>query len=145
MARTIKAAPQVEIDVMTLKQGTSTYRLIGDTPFFSNRMAAKAKRELLFPHGPMTKTQKATKLKHAPYAEYRELPLLGTSGRPNAFRDDRQRAENVDCVGRVADADERQQDRNQAIGPIAGRENLALGHSQTRHVGGSDGRHQPDA
>jgi hypothetical protein len=33
MARTIKAAPQVEIDVMILKQGTSTYRLIGDTPF----------------------------------------------------------------------------------------------------------------
>jgi hypothetical protein len=85
MARTIKAAPQVEIDVMTLKQGTSTYRLIGDTPFFSNRMAAKAKRELLFPHGPMTKTQKATKLKHAPYAEYRDSPYLGPVGGPTLF------------------------------------------------------------
>lgn len=76
MARTIKATPQVEIDVMDLKQSSHVYWLVGDTPFFCNRMAAKAWRELLLPHGPMTKTQKATKLKHAPYAEYRNSPYV---------------------------------------------------------------------
>jgi len=75
MARTIKTEPQ-EIDVIELRRGQATFCIVGESPFFSNRMAAKAKRSLLLPSGPMTKTQKATKLKHAPFAEYRDSPYL---------------------------------------------------------------------
>lgn len=75
MARSAKSEPQ-EIDVIELRRGRSEYFLVGETPFFCNRMAAKAKRSLLLPSGTMTKTQKAIKLKHAPFAEYRDSPYL---------------------------------------------------------------------
>lgn len=65
-----------EIDVIELKRGEATFYLVGESAFFCNRMAAKAKRSLLLPSGPMTKTQKATKLKHAPFAEFRDSPYL---------------------------------------------------------------------
>lgn len=74
MAKTQKK--EVEIDVIELKRGSSELWLVGDAPFFCNRMAAKAKRELLLPRGRLSATQRATKLKHAPFAEYRDSPYL---------------------------------------------------------------------
>lgn len=74
MAKTQKA-PQ-EIDVIELKRGSATIWVIGEAPFYCNRMAAKAKRELLLPRGRLTQTQRATKLKHAPFAEFRDSPYL---------------------------------------------------------------------
>jgi hypothetical protein len=75
MAKTApKTTPPVEIDVIDLKRGDAVMWLLGETPFYCNRMAAKAKQSLLFPAPPLTKTQRATKLKHAPYAEFRDSP-----------------------------------------------------------------------
>jgi hypothetical protein len=71
MART--AIPKtIEIDVPQLRRGEMTLWLVGETPLYYNRMASKAKRELLLPRGRLTATQRATKLKHAPFAEYRD-------------------------------------------------------------------------
>lgn len=70
----VKNAPPVEIDVIDLKRGDAVMWLLGETPFYCNRMAAKAKQALLFPSPALTKVQRATKLKHAPYAEYRDSP-----------------------------------------------------------------------
>jgi hypothetical protein len=75
MARSTKPEPQ-EIDVIELKRGHANYCLVGESAFFCNRMAAKAKRSLLLPSGPLNKSQKATKLKHAPFAEYRDSPYI---------------------------------------------------------------------
>lgn len=72
----VKKTELAEIDVIELKRGEATFYLVGESAFFCNRMAAKAKRSLLLPSGPMTKTQKATKLKHAPFAEFRDSPYL---------------------------------------------------------------------
>jgi hypothetical protein len=85
MARTTKTEPQ-EIDVIELHRGEATFWLVGESPFFCNRMAAKAKRSLLMPSGPLTKTQKATKLKHAPFAEFRDSPYLRQGPGETLFR-----------------------------------------------------------
>lgn len=69
-----------EIEIIKLEKGEFTVWLIGDTPFYCNRMAEKAKRELLMPAGRMTTAQKATRLKHAPVAEYRSSPYLNRRG-----------------------------------------------------------------
>lgn len=74
MAKSTKTTP--EIDVITLRKGEMTVWLVGDAPFYCNRMAEKAKRELLMPRGRMTTAMKATRLKHAPLAEYRASPYL---------------------------------------------------------------------
>lgn len=67
---------KLEIDVINLRRGEMVAWLLGETPFYCNRMAEKAKRELLMPHGRMTTAQRATRLKHAPLAEYRASPYL---------------------------------------------------------------------
>ncbi len=73
MAKSVKSA---EIDVVSLKQGEMTCWLLGLSPFYCNRVAEKAKRELLFPRGRMTAGQKASSMKHDPIAEYRASPYL---------------------------------------------------------------------
>ena len=64
--------PKAELDVILVKEGEAEVWLLGETAFYCNRMAAKAKRALLFPPPRMTQMQRATKLKHAPYAEFRD-------------------------------------------------------------------------
>lgn len=73
MARSTKSA---EIDVLELKRGQMTAWLVGETPFYCNRVAEKAKRELLLPRGRLTTAQRATHLKHDPIAEFRSSPYL---------------------------------------------------------------------
>jgi len=63
-----------EIEVMPLSQEEVTFCILGETPFYCNRVTEKAKRELLFPRGRMTTAQKATNLKHDPLQEYRDSP-----------------------------------------------------------------------
>lgn len=60
-----------EIEIVRLKQGEATFCLIGESPFIFNRMAEKAKRELLMPRGRLTSAQKANNLKHNPVEEFR--------------------------------------------------------------------------
>jgi hypothetical protein len=65
-----------EIEVTTLQQGEVTFYVLGMSPFYCNRVAEKAKRELLMPRGRMTAGQKANNLKHDPPTEFRNSPYL---------------------------------------------------------------------
>jgi hypothetical protein len=73
MAKTTKS---VEIDVIELKRGRVDAWILGETPFYCNRVAEKAKRELLLPRGRLTTAQRATHLKHDPIAEFRSSPYM---------------------------------------------------------------------
>lgn len=73
MAKSTKSA---EIDVVMLKQEEMTFWVLGITPFYCNRVAEKAKRELLMPRGRLTTAQRAQNLKHDPVSEYRASPYL---------------------------------------------------------------------
>jgi len=86
MAASAKKKEAPEIDVITLKQGHLDAWLISDAPFYCNRMADKAMRELLYPSGRMTQAQKATKLKHAPIAEYRSSPYINRGAGPTRIQ-----------------------------------------------------------
>ena len=69
------------IEIVPLDQEEVTFCLLGITPFYCNRVAAKAKRELLLPRiGRMTAAQRAENLKHDPEAEYRDSPYLRRHG-----------------------------------------------------------------
>lgn len=60
-----------EINVLELKQGSVDLLILGNTPLILNRLAEKARQELLLPSGRKTTADKATKLKHDPIAEFR--------------------------------------------------------------------------
>jgi hypothetical protein len=73
MARSaVKKERAVEIEVVEIEQTEADFFLIGSSPFICNRVAEKAKRELLFPRGTLTKAQKAAQLKHDPPQEFRD-------------------------------------------------------------------------
>lgn len=76
MAKTTTKTSNAEIEVQTLQQGEVTFCILGASPFYSNRVAEKAKRELLMPRGRLTMAQKANNLKHNPLEEYRNSPYL---------------------------------------------------------------------
>lgn len=59
------------IDVLEVQQGRVVVSVVGTRPIVFNRMAEKAKRELLMPSGRKTAVEKATTLKHNPIEEYR--------------------------------------------------------------------------
>lgn len=58
------------IEVEPLRVGKVTVWLKGRTPLIFNRLAAKARRELLCPRGRKTTAEKQQTLKHDPRAEY---------------------------------------------------------------------------
>jgi len=60
------------IEVPAIRRESIEICLLGETPLIFNRMAEKAKRELLLPHGPKTAAEKKTTLKHDPLTEYRD-------------------------------------------------------------------------
>lgn len=72
MRSTVKEKKPIEIQVMEIEQADAEFYLIGTSPFICNRVAEKAKRELLFPRGTLTKAQKASQLKHDPVQEFRD-------------------------------------------------------------------------
>lgn len=75
MAKT--ATRENTIEIAPLDQEEVTFCLLGITPFYCNRVAEKAKRELLLPRiGRLTAAQRAEHLKHDPEVEYRDSPYL---------------------------------------------------------------------
>lgn len=60
------------IEVEPLRVASMQVWLRGITPLICNRLAAKARRELLCPNGRKNKTQREQSLKHDPVAEYRD-------------------------------------------------------------------------
>jgi hypothetical protein len=60
------------IEVEPLRVGSMQVWLRGITPLICNRLAAKARRELLLPNGRKSKAQREQSLKHDPVAEYRD-------------------------------------------------------------------------
>jgi hypothetical protein len=74
MAKTTDKSRSVEIEVSDLQQEEVTFCILGETPFYCNRVTEKAKRELLFPRGRLTTAQKSNHLKHDPLEEYRNSP-----------------------------------------------------------------------
>lgn len=60
------------IEVEPLRVGSMQVWLKGITPLICNRLAAKARRELLLPKGRKSTAEKQQSLKHDPVAEYRD-------------------------------------------------------------------------
>jgi hypothetical protein len=67
-----KPKTETEIAVVPISQGQVTFAVVGTMPLIFNRMAEKAKRELLLPRGRKSTAEKATSLKHDPIREYRD-------------------------------------------------------------------------
>lgn len=74
MAR--KTQSKTEELVIEVLEGRVMLHIIGETPYVFNSMAAKAKRELLFPMGRRSRVARATTLKHDPLQEYRDSMLI---------------------------------------------------------------------
>jgi hypothetical protein len=70
-----------EIEIGEITQAYADVWILSDAPFYANRMAEKAKRELLLPRRARTRADLAAKLKHAPVSEFRSSPYLRR--RPN--------------------------------------------------------------
>lgn len=60
------------IEVEPLRVGSMSVWLRGRTPLICNRLASKARRELLLPKGRKGKAEREQSLKHNPLAEYRD-------------------------------------------------------------------------
>lgn len=60
------------IEVEPLRVGSMQVWIKGITPLICNRLAAKARRELLAPKGRKSKAEREQSLKHNPIAEYRD-------------------------------------------------------------------------
>jgi hypothetical protein len=68
----IKAKPEsTEISVMEVQRGVIEFLILGDSPFISNAMSAHVRQELLFPSQKKNSAEKASTLKHDPFAEFR--------------------------------------------------------------------------
>ena len=61
-----------EIHVPELRTSTIKLRIIGTTPLYQNRMAAKAKQNLLTGGGQVTSADKKATLRHTPLDEFRD-------------------------------------------------------------------------
>ena len=66
-----KASESKEIIVQHVDEKSLEVYLIGKTPLIINRMAEKARQELLLPKGRKTAAEKQGRLKHHPYDEFR--------------------------------------------------------------------------
>lgn len=63
------------IEIAPIKKRSIEVALLGDRPLIFNRLAEKARRDLLFPHGGRkTAADRAAALKHDPLAEFRASP-----------------------------------------------------------------------
>ncbi len=74
-----KADASAEISVVPLKRHSVKLRIVGVTPMFQNRMAAKVKGVLLVGGGKKTKAERAG-IKHNPLEEYRDSAEVLRSG-----------------------------------------------------------------
>lgn len=67
----MKPKVDAEIAILPISEGEVTFAVVGNTAFIFNRMAEKAKRELLLGGGRKTAADRAANLKHNPVEEYR--------------------------------------------------------------------------
>lgn len=77
MTKKVENSP--EITVQQLRRGSVKLRIIGTTPLFQNRMANKAKQQLLVGGQKKTAADKA-KIKHNPLQEFRDSAEILQSG-----------------------------------------------------------------
>lgn len=70
--KTVSAPDTAPLEIIEVKHGVLDVFILGITPHISNRMAEKAKRELLLPRGRMNAAAKTANLKHDPLTEYRD-------------------------------------------------------------------------
>lgn len=73
-------AKQTEIQTISIKMERVHYCVLGTTPIILNRLAEKARHQLLMPSGRKTSAEKATMLKHNPYEEFESSPYKLTEG-----------------------------------------------------------------
>jgi hypothetical protein len=69
------AKKSAELNVESVQSDQLELAALGRTPLIMNRMAAKARRQLLLPAGRMTQAERRTSFKHDPVAEYRDSVL----------------------------------------------------------------------
>ncbi len=74
---------KTEIIITKLTQGTTTLRIIGETPLYQNRMAAKAMRMLLVGSRKKTSAERID-IKHDPLSEYQDA-VEKMAGGPTAI------------------------------------------------------------
>lgn len=67
-----KVQKEVSIEIEPLRAGRVEVWLKGITPLILHRLAAKARRELLYPRGRRGKAERQQSLKHDPISEYRD-------------------------------------------------------------------------
>lgn len=73
MATAKKTTIETEITITKMVEGVMHFCILGTSPLIFNRLAEKAKHELLFPQK-KTAATKAANLKHDPIAEFRATP-----------------------------------------------------------------------
>lgn len=74
-----KAEVDTTLHIEALKQGDAIIRIIGTTPLYQNRMANKAKQQLLVGGQKKTKADRAV-IKHDPLKEFRDSAEILTDG-----------------------------------------------------------------
>lgn len=72
---TAKNQPLV-VDFVETDIGQVQVGILGLTPYLHNRMAEKAKHELLLPKGRKNAAERASSLKHDPVEEFRSSPYM---------------------------------------------------------------------
>ena len=60
------------LDIPELEVGKAEVFLLGTQPLIFNRMALKARQQLLFPSSPKTRAEKEATMKHDPISEFRD-------------------------------------------------------------------------
>jgi hypothetical protein len=74
-----KKDDQIEISIQPLRQASIKLRIIGTTPLFQNRMASKAKQQLLVGGQKKGKADRAN-IKHTPEQEFRDSAEILSDG-----------------------------------------------------------------
>jgi len=72
----VKKVADGEIVVDEIQTEVLRLHVVGTTPLIMNRLAEKARHELLLPSGRKTTADRASSLKHDPVAEFRASPYL---------------------------------------------------------------------
>lgn len=85
MARSKKQEVGI-LELPELEVGKAEIFILGRSPLIFNRMAAKARQELLFPRGRLTAADKASKMKHDPITEYRDSVTRRRNGESGPTR-----------------------------------------------------------
>jgi hypothetical protein len=67
-----KPAKSVTVEITQLEEEGRIFCIVGTSPLIFNRMAEKAKRQLLFPEPTLNAAARAARLKHEPLIEYRD-------------------------------------------------------------------------